>query len=78
MDLAGYYGMVENLDQNLGRIRKSLMDLGVDRETYIVFFSDHGDMLRSHGQKAKSSPWEEAIRGQTGAMRSHYPRIRNR
>ena len=59
---AGYYAMVENLDYNLGRIRTRLKELGVDRETYLVFFSDHGDMLGSHGQWGKSSPWEEAIR----------------
>ncbi len=59
---AGYYAMIENLDWNIGRIREGLKELGVDRETYIVFFSDHGDMLWSHGHRGKSSPWEESIR----------------
>ncbi len=62
LDLAGYYGMVENIDFNVGRIRQALKSLDVDRETYIVFFSDHGDMLGSHAQWEKSSPWEESIR----------------
>lgn len=62
LDLAGYYGMVENLDWNLGRIRQALEKWGVDRETYVIFFSDHGDMLGSHAQWEKSSPWEESIR----------------
>jgi arylsulfatase A-like enzyme len=62
LDLAGYYGMVENLDMNVGRIRTALKKLGVDRETYVVFFSDHGDCLGSHAQWEKSSPWEESIR----------------
>ena len=61
-DLAGYYGMVENLDDNIGRIRDALKALDIDRETYLVFFSDHGDCLGSHGQWHKSSPWEESIR----------------
>ena len=61
-DLAGYYGMIENLDYNIGRIRTALTDMGVDRDTYVVFFSDHGDMMGSHGQFGKSTPWEEAIR----------------
>jgi len=61
-DLAGYYGMIENIDMNVGRIRQSLKKLGIDRETYLVFFSDHGDCLGSHGQWAKSSPWEESIK----------------
>ena len=52
--------MVENLDYNVGRIRMALKDMGVDRETYVIFFSDHGDMLWSHAQTGKSSPWEES------------------
>jgi arylsulfatase A-like enzyme len=77
MDLAGYYGMVRNIDWNLGRIRDALKEMGVDRETYIVFFSDHGDMLGSHAQWEKSSPWEESVRipfiiGRTGGV-SYMP-----
>ena len=62
LDLAGYYRMIENLDYNVGRISQALKKMGIDRETYLVFFSDHGDMLGSHAQWGKSSPWEEAIR----------------
>jgi arylsulfatase A-like enzyme len=62
LDLDGYYGMIENLDWNVGRIRQTLKRLGIDRETYLVFFSDHGDMLGSHAQWEKSCPWEESIR----------------
>ena len=62
LGLAGYYPMVENLDYNIGRIRHALTSLGVDRDTYLIFFSDHGDMMGSHGQFGKSSPWEESIR----------------
>ncbi len=61
MDLSGYYAMIRNIDWNLGRIRNSLKAMGVDRETYVVFFSDHGDMLGSHAQWEKSSPWEESV-----------------
>ncbi len=61
-DLAGYYGMIENLDWNVGRIREAIKQMGIDRETYLVFFSDHGDMVGCHGQWHKSSPWEESIR----------------
>lgn len=62
LDYDGYSGMIENLDTNIGRIREKLKELGVDQDTWIVFFSDHGDMLGSHGQWEKSSPWEESIR----------------
>ena len=61
-ELAGYYAMIENLDWNLGRIRAALGEAGLDRETHVVFFSDHGDMHGSHVQFLKTSPWEEAVR----------------
>ncbi len=72
-DLAGAAGMVENLDWNLGRIISELELSGLADNTYIVFFSDHGDMHGSHGQFRKSVPWEESIRipfivGGGGAM----------
>ena len=54
--------MIENLDYNLGRLRQALKQMSIDRETYLVFFSDHGDMIGSHAQWGKSSPWEESIR----------------
>lgn len=62
LDIDGYSAMVENLDSNIGRIRTELKRMGVDQDTWIVFFSDHGDMLGSHGQWEKSSPWEESVR----------------
>jgi arylsulfatase A-like enzyme len=62
LDLAGYYGMIENLDMNVGKLKMALKELDVDRETYLIFFSDHGDCLGAHAQWAKSSPWEESIK----------------
>jgi arylsulfatase A-like enzyme len=61
-ELAGYYAQIENLDWNLGRIYETLDDLDLTNDTYIVFFSDHGDMHGSHGQFRKTSPWAESIR----------------
>lgn len=61
-ELAGYYAMIENLDWNIGRIIKTLEEEDLLWDTYIIFLSDHGDMLGSHGQFRKTSPWEEATR----------------
>ena len=61
-DLAGYYGMIENIDNNLGRLRDALKEMRIDRETYIIFLSDHGDCIGSHAQWEKSTPYEEAVR----------------
>ena len=61
-DAAGYYGMIKNIDYNVGSILTALKDMGIDRETYLMFFSDHGDMLGSHGMNGNSLPWEECVR----------------
>lgn len=60
--LAGYYAMVENLDWNVGRLADALRETGALDNTYIVFFSDHGDMHGSHARTLKCVPWEESIR----------------
>lgn len=61
-DLAGYYAMIENIDWNIERIQNSLEKNGLDEDTHIIFFSDHGDMHGSHGQFRKTNPFEESIR----------------
>jgi arylsulfatase A-like enzyme len=61
-NLAGYYAQIENLDANLGRVVAALEETGLLHNTYIFFFSDHGDCHGSHGHIHKSSPWEESIR----------------
>jgi len=61
-DLAGYYAMIENFDWNVGRVLAALRELGLAENTVIVFFSDHGDMLGSHGRFLKCVPYEESIR----------------
>ncbi len=61
-ELAGYYAAIERLDRNLGRIRRRLAEQDLADHTYILFFSDHGDMHGSHGLFRKSLPFEEAVR----------------
>jgi arylsulfatase A-like enzyme len=40
--MATYAAMVDNLDQNVGRLLQKLRDLGVERTTLVLFFSDNG------------------------------------
>lgn len=43
-DDAAYAGMVENVDENVGRLVETLKELNVDKNTIIVFSSDHGGL----------------------------------
>ena len=61
--VAQYYGMVTNVDFNVGRILNWLDAKGLDQDTMVVFFSDHGDMLGQHGMYCgiKRRPYRGAM-----------------
>ena len=59
-NLRGYYAQIENLDDNIGRIRAALEACGQLENTLIFYFSDHGDMMGSHGRLHKEVPEEES------------------
>jgi arylsulfatase A-like enzyme len=60
--LPDYYGMIESLDDEFGRILAALDGAGVADDTIVVYSSDHGDMIGSQGLKAKRWPYEESAR----------------
>ncbi|HUT13735.1 MAG TPA: sulfatase [Thermoguttaceae bacterium] len=60
--LPDYYGMIESLDDEFGRLVAALEQAGVADDTIVVFSSDHGDMIGSQGLKAKRWPYEESAR----------------
>ena len=59
--IANYYAAITALDYQLGRILDFLDETGLAGDTIVVFTSDHGDMLWSHGRMKKQQPWEESI-----------------
>ena len=60
--LPGYYGMVERLDQCLGRIQDALRSLAMDQETIVVFTTDHGCHFKTRNAEYKRSCHESSIR----------------
>src|SRR5439155_10722403 len=60
--LAGYYAHCTALDDCIGVLRQTLEATGLLTNTIIVFTSDHGDMLGSHGLYKKQKPYDESIR----------------
>lgn len=61
-EIAHYYGMVTSIDDQVGRLMAKLDELGLANDTIVLYSSDHGDMLGSHGLRLKRKPWEESIR----------------
>ena len=60
-ELAGYYGLCETLDAQMGRLLRGVEELGLADNTLVVFTADHGDMHGSHGLYRKSKPQEESL-----------------
>lgn len=60
-DLRVYYAMIENLDDNIGRLVQMLREQGHLANTIIALSADHGELLGCHGLLAKQRPWEESI-----------------
>ncbi|MGI9552658.1 MAG: sulfatase-like hydrolase/transferase, partial [Aurantibacter sp.] len=61
-DLAGYYAHMTALDDMIGKLIRNLKESGQLEHTIVVFTSDHGDLLGSHGAYKKQQPYEESIR----------------
>lgn len=57
-----YYGMVCNLDDNIGRLVAALKAMDLYDNSLIVFTSDHGECFGAHGRRAKNIFYEEAVR----------------
>lgn len=57
-----YYGAIEGLDDNFGRIMEYLTQEGLNEDTIVVLSADHGDCMGSHGLMGKNIWYEESIR----------------
>jgi arylsulfatase A-like enzyme len=60
--LSIYYGMVKEVDDNVGRLLARLDALKLADNTLVVFMSDHGEMMGSHGMGSKMVFYEESVR----------------
>uniref|UniRef100_UPI00197F76A8 sulfatase-like hydrolase/transferase n=1 Tax=Paludisphaera rhizosphaerae TaxID=2711216 RepID=UPI00197F76A8 len=60
--LADYYASIEYLDAQVGRILAALHDAGQQDDTLVVFASDHGLAIGSHGLFGKQNLYEHSMR----------------
>jgi len=59
---AAYYGMVNHVDDQIGRVLQALNRCGLEQDTLVIFSSDHGEMLGDHHLFRKSVPYEGSAR----------------
>ena len=61
-DLVAYYAVISHMDAQIGRIMTAIGDRGQTDSTIIVFTSDHGLAMGSHGLRGKQNMYEHTIR----------------
>jgi arylsulfatase A-like enzyme len=62
MMAAIYYAQTEWVDDCFGRLMDALDETGQAENTIVVFTSDHGEMLGSHGLRGKMIYYDESVR----------------
>lgn len=74
-ELATYYGMIANLDENVGRLRGQLDGMGLGRSTLLVFLSDNG--ANAHVRKRPSPPqfFNAGMKGTKGSVEEGGTRV---
>lgn len=61
-DIAAYYGMISELDEQIGRILSTLEKEGLLKNTLIIFAGDNGLAMGQHGLLGKQNLYEHSIR----------------
>jgi arylsulfatase A-like enzyme len=60
---ANYYGMISQIDHNVGRMLEALEQYGLTQDTLVVYTTDHGELLGNHGLYLKHPiPYEDLLR----------------
>jgi len=59
---AAYFGLLTHIDYQFHRVVKYLKDQGKWENTFVLFTSDHGELLGDHYQWHKSKAWEGSAR----------------
>ncbi len=60
-EIAAYYAVIDDMDAQIGRILSTLKAVGQYDNTVIIFSSDHGLALGSHGLMGKQNMYEHTI-----------------
>ncbi|MCD6287569.1 MAG: sulfatase-like hydrolase/transferase [Candidatus Hydrogenedentes bacterium] len=58
--LWGYYRLVEKVDAEISKVLKALNYSGLDRDTVVIFVSDHGEGVAMHHWNQKQILYDEA------------------
>ena len=71
---AAYYGLISHLDHHIGRVLDTLEKTGQAENTIVLFATDHGMAMNSHGQSGKHNAYEHTTRVQIFASGAGVPK----
>jgi arylsulfatase A-like enzyme len=60
-ELAAYYAVISHLDEQIGRLLKALEETGQAENTLVIFTSDQGLAIGSHGLRGKQNMYEHTL-----------------
>jgi arylsulfatase A-like enzyme len=69
--MAQFYGMITNIDENLGRLRQALRQWGLEANTLLIFLTDNGTAA-GVAPKASQAAWKGFNAGMRGQKGSEY------
>lgn len=61
-DMSRYFGMVQCLDDNIGRLLDRMKSADCLNNTLVIMTSDHGDLCYEHDRQNKGNPYEGSAR----------------
>lgn len=65
--MASFYGMITNIDTNVGRLRTRLAELGLTDNTLFIFMTDNGTAAGVTGGNGTWTGFNAGMRGQKGS-----------
>ena len=60
-DRAMYYAVISDLDEQVGRLLQTLQETGLCDSTIVIYTSDHGLAVGSHGLRGKQNMYEHTV-----------------
>ncbi len=60
--MAGYYACLDHADHCVGLVLDGLRERGLDEKTLVIYASDHGEMLGTHGMQGKFCLYEPSVK----------------
>jgi arylsulfatase A-like enzyme len=74
-NMAKFYGMITEFDENLGRLTANLNQLGIADDTILIFLTDNGSaagVWRKRSARQKTPRWTGFNAGMQGSKGSHF------